>query len=531
MLRLLSRESTSIASAAALVSLLSFGSRLLGVLRDRLLASTFGAGDILDAYYAAFRIPDFVFALVVLGALSAGFIPVFTKLDRERAWEFANAVLGILLLLLGSFAVLFILFAPALVAIITPGFHEEKLALAVTLSRIMALSPVLLGVSNVFGGILQSRRRFFIYALSPVLYNLGIIIGIVGFVRFFGPTGLAWGVVFGALMHLALQVWATRALGFRFRITFTFSTELRRLFILSTSRVGGIMLSQLDLFVATIVATTLASGSLSIFQFANNIQILPIGLIGIPFALAAFPALSEATGGQLDRFRAELASTTSLVLFFVLPATVLLLLLRAQIVRIVLGGAAFDWNSTILTFQTLQWFAISLFAQSLIPLFVRALYALEAPVIPLLSGLLGMIVSIIGYLVFPRYFGVAGLALAVSSGALLQCAVLYGALQQKLHAFEDGALLRSLGRLLFASFGMAGWVQLIKAPAAALFGTSTFFGVLGQMLIASFVGVVMYGFLCWLTHAAELAVVVSAIRRRLVRLAPAPSESVEALEY
>ncbi len=526
MLRLFSRESTSIASAATLVAVLSFGSRLLGLLRDRLLAGTFGAGDSLDAYYAAFRIPDFVFSLVVLGALSAGFIPLFAKFDDERAWRFANMVLSWLVVALPSLSALFVVFAPLLLPIITPGFSGSKLALAITLSRIMALSPVLLGLSNVFGGILQSRRRFFLYALSPALYNLGIIIGIVAFVPLLGLRGLAMGVVLGAVLHLGVQGWASYGIGWRPRFMLDWSKELRQLLTLSASRMGGILLSQFDLFVATIVATTLSAGSLSIFLLANNIQILPVGLIGIPFALAAFPALSASADRDPARFRAELAGTTLLILFFILPATVLMLLLRAQIVRVVLGGQAFDWRATVLAFQTLQWFAVSLFAQSLIQLFARALYALESATLPLLSGAAALLVSAIGYLVLSKTMGVAGLALSASFGFLVQCAMLYWMLQRRIQAFEDGELLWSLARLLFASLGMAGWVQLMKAPLAALVGTSTFVGIALQGLVAGTVGALVYVLLCWLLGSPELATVFAGVRRRLVRQAPVPKEVV-----
>ncbi len=528
--RFLSQQSTSIASAAALVSVLSLGSRVLGLLRDRLLAGTFGAGDALDAYYAAFRIPDFVFSLIVLGAISAGFIPVFVKLKEEDGWRFANTVLSWLGATLAISAALFMVFASRLVPLITPGFQGEKLRLAIELSRIMACSPVLLGLSNIFGAILQSRRRFFVYALSPALYNLGIIVGIVALVPLFGIHGLAWGVVLGAVLHMGVQAIATMQLGFRFEARFASSADVRRLIGLSISRVGGILLSQLDLFVATIVATTLASGSLAIFQLANNIQVLPIGLIGLPLALAAFPALSDAGSRDPERFRRELGSTTLLILFFILPLTVLMLLLRAQIVRIVLGGDAFDWRATTLTFRTLQWFALSLFAQSLIPLFARALYALEESFLPLISGLCAIVVSVLGYVLLAPRLGVEGLAFAASAGFLVQCAVLYVSLQRRINAFEDGALLRSLGRFLFASAGMAGWVQLAKAPASYFLGTKTFLGVAAQGAVAGLAGIVVYLVLCWLLRAPELWVVTAGLRRRLVRQAPVPQESVEALE-
>jgi putative peptidoglycan lipid II flippase len=205
---------------------------------------------------------------------------------------------------------------------------------------------------------------------------------------------------------------------------------------------------------------------------------------------------------------------------------VLLLMLRAQIVRVVLGGEAFDWKATVLAFQTLQWFAVSLFAQSLIPLFVRSLYALGSAAKPLLSSAAALVVAVIGYFLFARSLGVAGLALAASLGFLIQCAMLYGMLQYRVQAFEDGALLGSLARLLLASFVMAGWIQFMKAPVASIFGTSTFFGVAAQAAVAGFVGCFVYVLLCKLLGSPELQTVIAGARRRLVRQAPVPRETV-----
>ena len=205
MFKILEKQSQSVVSAALILAAASLVSRFLGLLRDRLLAANFGAGDTLDVYYAAFQIPDLAFNLLVVGALSAGFIPIFAGFwqkgaDKKEAWRFVNSLFNIILLALILFGALFIIFAPQVMKLIVPGFEGEKFRQTVFLARIMFLSPVFLGASTVFGGVLQGTKRFFVIALTSVLYNLGIIFGIIFLVPRFGILGLALGVAGGAFV-------------------------------------------------------------------------------------------------------------------------------------------------------------------------------------------------------------------------------------------------------------------------------------------------------------------------------------------
>src|SRR3989339_1167857 len=200
--KLITSPVKSITSAAMIIGGLSLVSRLLGIFRDRILASEFGAGDILDTYYAAFRLPDLVFNLLVLGAISAGLIPVFTTLvskrKKDEAWLLISGILNILISGLIVISVIIIIFAPWIMKVITPGFSLDKMQLVISLTRIMFLSPIFLGISAIFGSILQSYKRFFVYSLAPIFYNLGIIVGVIYFIDIWGIYGLAWGVVLGS---------------------------------------------------------------------------------------------------------------------------------------------------------------------------------------------------------------------------------------------------------------------------------------------------------------------------------------------
>ncbi|HBP00694.1 MAG TPA: murein biosynthesis integral membrane protein MurJ, partial [Candidatus Moranbacteria bacterium] len=379
------KPTQSIAAAAFIISLAGVASRLLGLVRDRILASTFGAGDILDAYYAAFRVPDLVYNLLILGALSAAFIPVFTQLiskdKEEEAWDLASGVLNLQIIIMGILVVLLAINAPFVMQAITPGFGEEKMQLTVLLTRIMFLSPLILGISGIFGGVLVSMKKFFIYSLAPIMYNIGIIFGAVFLVRFMGPVGLAWGVVLGALLHMLIQYPAVKLSGFKFHLMPAKSLrnkDVIRVIHLMVPRMLGVAVNQINFLVITIFASTLAAGSLAVFTFANNIQSTPLGLFGVSFAIAVFPTLSAYYAKEEKaKFAHAFSRTFRQVLFFVIPISILIYVLRAQIVRVVLGAGNFDWEDTILTFTTLGYLTASLFAQALIPLLARSFYAIQ----------------------------------------------------------------------------------------------------------------------------------------------------------
>ena len=218
-------ESKTVTGAALLISLATLASRVVGIARDRVFAHTFGAGPVLDAYYAAFKIPDLVYNLLIVGALTAGFIPTFTRLltqnsSRENAWKLTNNVINIIGFLIGVCSILGAIFASRLTTIIFPGFGTSSHELVSQMTRVIFISPFILGISMVMGGILQSLRQFLLYSLAPVFYNLGIIIGAIILVPRVGPIGLAWGVVLGALLHLMVQTMGAISNGYRWRWSF-----------------------------------------------------------------------------------------------------------------------------------------------------------------------------------------------------------------------------------------------------------------------------------------------------------------------
>jgi len=530
--RIFSTQSHTITGAAIVLGLASFASRFMGIIRDRIFAHQFGAGDVLDAYYAAFRIPDTIYTLIIVGALSAGFIPVFAKLllkDKDEAWRVANSVLNIFFVLLIAICGLLFIFTPQLMPLITPGFADEKLKLTITLTRIMFLSPILLGLSGIVGSILQSFKNFLIYSLTPIFYNLGIIIGAVVLVPFFGLPGLAYGVILGALLHLSFQIPSLYQCGFHYQKLFLLKNEhVRAIGKLMVPRTLGLAVNQFNLLIITILASTLASGSLAVFNLANNLQYFPIGIIGVSFAIAALPTLTQMIAeNKKEQFISQLSSTTRQIIFFIIPLTIIFLLLRAQIVRVVLGSGKFDWNDTILTANTLAFFSLSLFAQCLIPLLARAFYALQDTWTPFVIGLFCDITNVIIAIYFKNQLGVSGLALAFSSAMVIQVILLWLMLRRRLGTLKESLALQSLFKISAAAIVMAIIIQALKFPLSQIFNLDTFIGVLLQGLIAGLIGLLVYGVILYFLRLEEMQQFAAGAKRRWLKLWNVQGEILE----
>ena len=522
------KTTQTVGAAAFIISLSGIASRFLGFLRDRLLASQFGAGDTLDAYYAAFRLPDLFYSLIVLGALSAAFLPVFTELrtkEREKeAWTLASDVLGLLVITLGLLGLLGAVYASQVVTLIAPGFSGEKRELAITLSRIMLLSPIFLAVSAVLSGVLMSFRRFIAYSLAPLFYNVGIIFGILVLVPICGISGLGWGVVVGALLHMATQWPALSGTGMRLRLSPLRSLrnpEVRRVVRLMIPRSLSMGVSQIGLLVMTIFASLLASGSLAAFTFANNIQSVALGLFGVAFSVAAFPALSAyAAQKQGKEFFVVLSDAARRILFFVLPLSALMIVFRAQFVRVILGSGHFNWEDTIVTFNVLAWLSISLFAQSLIPLFARAFFALQNTKTPLYIAL-GAEAFHIALLLFLKqsdYFSIEMLAAAFSSATIVNLLLLYLALKREATYWDDARMFTPAMKIALAAI-LAGLFAQVSKYVFALTTNEldTFVEVFLQLFFGLSIGGSAYLALCVWLQVEELQVLKRFIWCRILR--------------
>ncbi|MEK7584935.1 MAG: lipid II flippase MurJ, partial [Patescibacteria group bacterium] len=374
------RESSSLHEAAFLLGSLALVSQILALIRDRLLAASFGAGLELDTYYAAFRVPDLLYVSLASFMSVTVVLPFFTKHlergDRASAEHLMNDLFRIFLGLMLTAIVILYWFMPQILAWVAPGFDPAHQLELLKLSRILLLSPLLLGLSNLVATVTQSSRKFLLYALSPVLYNLGIIAGIIFLYPVLGLAGLTWGVVIGAFAHLAIQWPAFRrgpvSFRLRRRAPITNRAEWRTVLLLSLPRTLTLSAHQLSIVVLVALASYLAAGSIAVFNFAYNLQAVLLSIIGVSYSVATFPALVRLfTNGNQKQFVEHLGTAARHIVFWSLPTLTLFIVLRAQIVRVILGAGKFDWADTRLTAAATAIFLVSVAAQSLILLFVR----------------------------------------------------------------------------------------------------------------------------------------------------------------
>ncbi len=447
---LFNHKTKSVIAAAGILALAGLLSRLLGFGRNALLAYFYGAGDILDAYFLAFRLPDFVFNLLFFGAFSVGFVPVFIKLkneNKESAWRLVNDLLNLTLGVFILFSAVFFVLAPWILRFIAPGFGPEKMALAVKLSRIIFLQPIFLGVSMIFSGILQSSHKFLSYALAPIFYNLGIIIGILFFAPRLGPLGLAWGVVLGAFLHMLSQYPAAKASGFFYKPVFSFRQKgLRRIFKIIIPRSASLILAQTNLLIMAAIASFLGSGRVAIFNFANDLSSSIFGVVAVPLGVAVFPLFAEyVSKGKIEELSKTALNTLRQLLFVIIPATVLFFVLRAQIVRLTLGYGKFGWVDTVLTIQTLGWLLAGLVFQGILAIVMRLFFAFEDIKTTFWVLLCGILVGLGVSLALAPTLNVSALAVGVSAGTIFDTLVLYAIISKRVKGLGVSNLIKPVG--------------------------------------------------------------------------------------
>ena len=396
------KEIRGLHEAAYLLALFALLSLILALVRDRLLAFSFGAGHTLDIYYAAFRIPDFLFAsvgsIVSASILLPYFIDRFGK-SKAEGKRFSDSIFTTFLVLMSVVAAVAFVLAPWLVPLVLPGFaHDPQLPQLILSMRIMLLSPFLLGLSNLFSSLTQMNHRFLVYAASPVAYNAGIILGVVVGYPLFGVAGLAWGVALGALLHVGIQIPFMAHEGLMPRLVAKINwPDMKRIAMTSLPRTFTLSANEIAEFILVSAASVMAGGSISIFNLAFNLQSVPLTLIGASYSSAVFPTLSILLYKKnVQEFMEKMIAAAQHIIFWSMPLTVLFIVLRAQIVRTVLGAGKFDWADTRLTAATLAIFIISTIGQSLIVLFVRAFYAEGKTAKPLVINAISA-ASIIGF--------------------------------------------------------------------------------------------------------------------------------------
>lgn len=511
--RLLVGKQSSIGRAAIILMITVLLSRILGLVRDRLLAGTYPP-DVLGVYFAAFRLPNMMFDLLVTGVLTTAFIPVFTRLltqkGDEYAWKMASIVMNYAVIAFFFFSLPVLIFGNQVSSVLAPGFSKEEQELMANFTRIMIVFQVFpLMIGNFLTGILQSYQLFLIPALAPILYNIGTIIGIVFLAPYFGLWAPVLGVAMGAILFLLIQIPVLFHLRFKYKWSLDKGIEgVKEVGKLMIPRTIGLGVSQIDTTVDLTLASLLGTRMITIFNFAQHLQQLPIGLFGATIAQAALPSFSRSSAQtEKSQFRQDIVSSLHQILFFVLPLSILFIILRIPITRLVFGSDEFDWEATVLTGQTLAAFSISLCAQSLIQVVARAFYALYDTKTPVMIGVGGILLNALlsVFFIFGLHWPIWALGLSTSIATIIHAGALLIIIQKRVGRFSFQDFFLIPGKIIFASVTMGSIIFVLQRLLDELvFDTTRTFNLLLLVTMVSFVGGSVYIFLAWVFGVGQV---------------------------
>jgi len=537
----LNKEINSLNQAALLLGFFSVLSQVIGFLRDRLLAHIFGVGSELDIYYAAFRIPDFLFVSVASLVSLSVLIPFIIEKDNDKASlrGFISSVFSFFSILIVAAAILTYALMPTLSLILFKGMSVGELEQVVAISRLLLLSPIILGLSNLLGSLTQAYNRFTLYALAPILYNAGIVVGIIIFSPTLGVTGVAWGVILGALLHLLVQVPFVWKAGLLPEPTLFPDWKLiKKVAKISLPRTLTLSMSAIIFIFLVALASRIADGSVTILSFSWNLQTISLSIIGVSYSLAAFPTLTRKFQEKnIADFIEQMQITSRFIIFWSLPLTALLVILRAQIVRVLLGSGLFDWDATRLTAAALALFVVSSVFQSLILLFMRGFYSAGFTKRPFFLNLISSIVLVlVSYELVNLFYqsemfhyfitsllkvqdvhntAVLMLPLGFSIGTFLNGILLWWAFEREFPGFSRGVM-----RAVFEGIGASsilGAVAYAGLNIFNIFDQNTLLGIFLQGFLAGILGITTGIIVLVLLKSRELSSVWSVIRGKFWR--------------
>jgi putative peptidoglycan lipid II flippase len=516
----------SIARASAIMIVTLVASRVLGWLRLSVIGAHFGETPELDAFWAAFKIPDAIFGLVVAGALASAFIPVFTSyLARERedeAWHVASSVMNAVLLLLVGFSVVMWIAAPYVVPTFVAPFHDpQQIALTVDLTRIMLLSPIFMGLSSLTTGILNSYRQFLSSATAPLVYNLVIILFTQFGYPFLGIHAVAIGVVVGALVMWLVQL---PELTFR-RTRYSFSLDLSHSGVRDVLRLAGprtlaLGAVQIVFFVDTYLASGMASGSLTALVYANQLLLLPLGVFSIAISAAVFPTLSHyASLGQVGRMRDTVQQAIRWILFLTLPTAIVMIVLRRPIVNLLFQYGSFGPEARELTQAAFLFYSLGLAGHALVQILARVYFASRDTQTPLALTLISIGLNVVLSVTLAPFMGINGLALANSIATLIEAALLFILLASRARLRLVGLgveTLKQLSASLLMGVAMFGFIRVTNLPFD-LFVDPPKLVLALQTILAAAVGGLVYLAAAYVLQIGELQEIVAVVRARLRR--------------
>ncbi|MBN1618969.1 murein biosynthesis integral membrane protein MurJ [Candidatus Dojkabacteria bacterium] len=582
----LKQRQESIVSAAFIMMFLLVFTKIAGFLKAHLFARFFGTSPEMDVFWAAFTVPDIIFNVVVVGSINAALIPSFTeKLEKSKGIKICSKlgcpdsfvklfsdILNLFLLIFVISGVLIFIFAPQLSRFLsgdyfkgfdidTAGFSGNDFDLMAKIMRIMVISPILLSVSSVLTAGIQVNKRFIVPALAPLFYNLGIIFGTVVLGKFcnMGVVGIAWGVVIGSLLHLLIQLPLAYSMNLKFNLSFKFiNKDMIKVMKLAFPRILGLIGDQVMLVINTIISLGLGEGSLSAYSFANNLQLLPVHLIGSTISQAALPTLaveySESLNGKdFSKFKETFTKTFQQILFLILPAVVFIVVLRLPFVRLTLGAGEFDWNATVVTAWVLALFGVSILFQSLTSLLLRTFYAMQNTVIPVIVSFIGLAINIICAFYLTNFFShyydwrpmivalldgnffisgeavsdltnwfttrnsspaaIGGLALSTGIALIVETILLMTFLNAKLKYIKWNEFVKPILKKFFASGFMFFVMYFIYKLWNFSLDTSTVVSIFSLFTICGGIGVISYFIICSVIDINEIQFFINILKK------------------
>ena len=520
----LEQQQSSILSAAAIITFASIMSSLAGLVRERVLISAYfdtpASRLSLEAFQVAFQIPDALFQLLILGALSAAFIPVFTKLKKQdvnTAFAMASVVMNYLLVALIFISVFIFIFAEPLTDWRTgKEFNSDQIRVAAQLTRIMLIAQIMFAVSNVLTGMLQSYRRFIMPAIAPILYNLGIILSVVLLADRLGIYAAGIGVLLGAFFHAACQIPLVRRLGYKYQFSFNISVAgVKEVFRLMPPRAATYAVASFqDLFIG-FLTTTVGNLSFFVLRLGMRLMTIPIRLFGVPIGQASLAFLAaESEEENRARFRHLLLQSFNQITFFALPASVLLLILRVPIVRLVFGAKNLPWETTVMTGKVVAIIALSVVAQALVQLLIRGFHALKDTKTPFLVSVVIAVMSITGASGFVYFSSqpLLGIAVTMSLAAFLELGLFIWLLERKVGGIVNRSLITPQLTMLLCGFLMAVFLYLpFRILDEVIFNTSKTIELIALTITTSTIGLIVYVYFAALFDVKELEIIQKAL--------------------
>lgn len=483
-------EIRTVAKAAGLLMAVNLASRILGFLRETLIAGYFGQQSATDAYNIAFILPDLLYWLLMGGVLSSAFIPVFSeyiaKGKEEEGWRVVSSAINIILLTLSLFVLLGLVFAPQFIALQAPGLPEAYKPLAVLLTRIILIQPLILTLSGFSMGVLNSHKIFWPSALGTLLYNACIIVigPLLVSGLHLGIDGFAFGVVFGAIANFAVQIPALRRLGGRYYPVIDWRHPgVRKIVLLAIPMILGYAINQIPVAIYTNLASLLPPGTVSAVNRSYRLFQLPIGIFALAIAVAVFPTLADQVAlKKWEDLRRVVSQAVRMVIYITLPVSVGMIVLRYPLIRLLFEHGAFVAKDTAETTVPLIYFCLGITAQSVINILPRVFYAFKDTWTPVILGVISMIVNVAAMIMLVRPLAGGGLALATSIAGVVNMLLLFGVLRRRLRHIDGGRVLKTAGKSLGASLLMGGVVWLGHTGVTVLLGTGNIASLVSLVL-------------------------------------------------